>query len=246
MDQGDIAAIDEWIAQIAFVEIHGAVHGRDAHPIAVIANSGDHPTGHDLGMQYAGWQRFVGSIRGREAENVRIADRFRTQARSERITDHAAETGIGTTVWLEGRRMIVGFHFDTGMELLVELNHPRIVTEDADAPVLIASLLTQFAGCGEDGLLEHALELDVACFIDIVHASAERFVGTVFAPGLGDSFQFGVGGVSIQILKMLLDRLHFRQTEVQLTLLAEELQVVVGKLADRHDLQFELVFASDR
>ena len=55
-DQADVAAVDQRIAEVAAVEVDGAVDRGDAHAVAVVAHAGDDALHHAPRMQHAGRQ----------------------------------------------------------------------------------------------------------------------------------------------------------------------------------------------
>src|SRR5207249_3307172 len=86
-DQADGAAVNERVAQVALVEQDRAVHGRDAHAVAVVADAGHDALHHFFRVQHAGRQRFRRRVGRGETEYVRVADRPRAQAGAERVAD---------------------------------------------------------------------------------------------------------------------------------------------------------------
>jgi hypothetical protein len=64
----------------------------------------------------------------------------------------------------------------------------------------------------KDGLFE---KIGVLPILE-ADSSLERLVGTMLGPGLGDCFQFDIGGLAIELLKVLLNRPHFLGTQRQL------------------------------
>src|SRR5262249_8962140 len=79
-DKPDGAAEHQGIGEVTFVEADGAVHGGDAHAIAVVADPGHDAADDAARMQYAGWQRFRRCVRQAETEYVGIADGLGPQA----------------------------------------------------------------------------------------------------------------------------------------------------------------------
>gem|GEM_PF-6813102 len=75
----------------------------------------------------------------------------------------------------------------------------------------------------------------------VADAAFERFVDAVFAPGLGEGFQFDVGRVAASLLEVLLHRFHFFQRQEQMRLAAHFFQGVVVQIAQRDVREFELI-----
>ena len=81
-------------------------------------------------------------------------------------------------------------------------------------------------------------------FVAVGDSASQRFVTTMFAPGLGEGFQFDVGRFAAQFGKMTLDGLHFGQLQVELPLTTEPHQTRVIETAERNREQLELVIAA--
>ena len=142
--------------------------------------------------------------------------------------------------------MVMRLDLDADALFVVELHDAGVVLKDADAPIVLAQPLTDFARCGKDRLFEHVAELQVAGVVPIVNSAAQRLVRAVLAPGLGDRFQFDVGGITLQIDEVLADRPHFHQAEIQLALATEVGKLGIVHLADRDGRAAELIRVSQR
>ena len=66
-------------------------------------------------------------------------------------------------------------------------------------------------------------------------------MAAVLAPGLGDRLQFDVGRVAAQRAKVLLNRLHFDQRQIELALATQQLQPFVVQSQQRLDQRLELI-----
>ena len=84
-------------------------------------------------------------------------------------------------------------------------------------------------------------KLPLAALVAIAHPAGQRLVGAVFAPGLGDRFQLDIGRIAVQLAEMPLDRLHFRQRQVQLARTAQLLERGIIQFANRYADQLKLV-----
>ena len=216
--QPHVAAIDQRVAQVARIEEHGAIHGGDAHAIAVIAHSGDDALHHALGMQGAG-RDVCGRRVGRgEAKHIGIANRLRAQAGAERIANHAAQSGIGAAVRLEGRGMVVRLDLEHDMLIVEKADDAGIIAKHAHAPIVGAELAANLDGGGEDRFLEHILEVPLAMFVAIANAAGKRLVAAMLAPSLGDGLQLDVGRLAAEAAEMGLDRPHLVEAQIQLPL----------------------------
>jgi hypothetical protein len=65
-----------------------------------------------------------------------------------------------------------------------------------------------------------------------VNGGSKGFVDAVFAPGLGQGFQFDIGGVALFALVITADGLHLCEVEGQPPVGADLLEVVVGCVAE--------------
>ncbi len=241
-EQADVAAIDQRVAQVALVEIDGAVHGGDAHAVAVIAHALDDAPHHAPRMEDSRRQRVGGHIGRREAEHIRVADRLCAEPRPHDVADHAADARIRAAIGLERRGMIVRFDLEGEVELVVEPHDASIVLEHAHAPVAAARgspILAQLLRRREDRLLEHVLELPLAPFVAIRNPPSERLVAAMFAPRLSDRLQLDVCRIAVQLAEVRADRLHLGRLQVELPLAAEPHQGIVIQFADRHVLERE-------
>ncbi len=171
----DRTAEDQGVGQVAAVDDQGAVDGWDAHPVAVVAHPRDDPAEHPLRVQHARGQVAGREVRGRDAEDVGVADRLGPQPGPHRVADHAPEARVGAAVGVDRRGVVVRLDLEADVVLVVEPDHPGVVGEDAHQPVEV-----QVARGLEDRLLEQVVD-DLALELD---PAAERLVRAVLAPGL--------------------------------------------------------------
>ena len=244
-NQADVAAVNQRVAEVAFVEEDRAVDGRDAHSVAVVADAGDDAFNDAARVKDAVRQLVRVELRRREAENIGVADRFRAEAGAHRVADDAADSGVGAAVRLERARVVVRFDFEADVVFVVELDDARVVGENADAEVVGAEVFADFDGRAEDRFLQHILEEDFAFRAAVRNPPGERFMAAVFAPSLRDRFEFDVGRVAVEVLEMLPDRLHFDERQVELASLAERFEFRVVHRANRDRLKFEIVRRTD-
>ena len=94
----------------------GAVDGGDAHPVAVVADPGDHAFQDPPGVQDAPGQGVARGVGRRHAEDVGVADRLGAQAGAHRVADHAAEPGVGPAVGVDRRGVVVGLDLEADVE----------------------------------------------------------------------------------------------------------------------------------
>ncbi len=117
-------------------------------------------------------------------------------ARAHRIADHPADAGICPAVRLQCRGMVMGLDLENHVVLLVEADHAGVVRKHAHAPIVHAQLFPDFLRGGENCFLEHVLEMPLDLVVVIMNLSGKSFVAAMFAPGLGDGFQFYVGRIA--------------------------------------------------
>ncbi len=209
--QSSIATVDQRIAQIAGIEVDRSVDGGNTHAIAVVANASHNTLHHPPRVQHS-WRQAgrIGIWRGK-AKDVGIAERLGAQAGAHGIADHATDARIGTAIGFDSARMIVRFDFEHHVVFVIEFDDARIVRKHFDAPIFFAQSLANGLRGLKDGFLEHVLEVSRAILVGVGDAASQRLVATVFAPGLGDRFQFNIGWLAPQGMKILLHGLHLRQ-----------------------------------
>jgi len=205
-DEADISAVDEWVADVSGVEEYRAVECWDAHAVAVVADAGDDAFHDALGMECAGVDFVSGEVGRAEAEDVGVGDWFGAESGSEGVADDAADAGARAAVGFDCGGMVVGFDLEADVHVAVEGDDSGVVDEDADAPGFV-----ELAGDARDGGFEEVV------YGAAVHADEafEGFVDAVFRPGLGEGFEFDVGGVSAEFGEVVLDCAHFLEVEAE-------------------------------
>ena len=195
-DQSDTATKYKRIADVAIVKEDGSVDGRNSHPVSVVTDASndafhDRARVHDAGGQVVGG--FVG--RGK-AKHVGIADRFGAEPGSQSVSNHAADSGVRTTIRFQSGRAIMSFDFKGQIEIVVVTDDSRVVFENTHAPIVVAKLGADRLRGGKDRFFEHVLVAARSVFVGVRDATCEGFVTAVFAPSLRDRFQFDVGRVA--------------------------------------------------
>ena len=148
-----------------------------------------------------------GQVRRRHAEDVGVADRLRAQPGAERIANDATQPRVGAAVRIDSRGMVVCFHLEADVVLLVESHDAGIVGKDAHQPVAV-----QVFRRLEDRLFEQVVDR-AATKRD---PTPQRLVRAVLAPGLGERFKLAVGWLAAKLNEMALDALHLREAERKL------------------------------
>ena len=120
-------AEDQGVGQVARVDGQGAVDRGNAHAIAVVADAGDDPLEHPLGVKHAGGNLLRRQVGRRHAEDVGVADRLGPQPGPERVADHAAQARVGPAVGVDGRGMVVRLDLEADVVLVVEPDDAGVV-----------------------------------------------------------------------------------------------------------------------
>ncbi len=140
--------------------------------------------------------------------------------------------------------MIVRFDLEGDVVLVVEADDARVVLENADAPIVEASIAPRLANLlrgSEDRFFEHVVEAPLPLRAAIGDSAGERLVAAMLAPGLGNRFQLGVGGIAAQFAKVRLNRPHFDQRQIELPFAAQAEERLVVHVAKRHRDELNLI-----
>ena len=193
------AAVDQGLAQVAFIEDQGAVDGGDAGLVAAVFHAFAHAFQHAAGMQQARGQ-FLVIEGGGEAEHVGVADQFRAHAGAHGVTVDAHDTGEGAAVGVQGGGAVVGLHLDAGVVAVDEGDDAGVVLEHGLAVVVVAQALADGGRGVTDAGLVQVVDLFALAglLVLVMDAGGEDLVLAVFGPGLGQHFHFHVGGVGGQ------------------------------------------------
>ena len=212
-DQPAGAAEDQRIADIARIEADRAVDGGDAHAVAVIAHAVDHAAHQPARMDGAGRQGRRIGVEFAEAEHVGVENRLGAQAGADDVADDAAEAGVGAAVGLDRGRAVVGLDLDAHALGVVVLDDAAVVLEHRQAP-----RRGDVIGRLGDGLFEQVVDDRHTVGRGVFDQALQGLVDAVLGPGLGERFEFDVGGVALQGAEMRLDRLHLVQGQAQAAL----------------------------
>ena len=137
-DHGDVATVNQWVAQIPIVKIDGSVHGWDSHAVAVVSNPVDDSFHHSLGVQDSWWELIGGEVRVGKAKDIGVANRASTEAGSHWVTNDSTKSRVGSTVWFDGGWVVVSFHLDAHVLIFVEGDDACVIFEDTNAPVFVS------------------------------------------------------------------------------------------------------------
>jgi len=199
--RSDRAAEDERLAEVPVVEQLPAAAVGDAALIAAV----DHPVVHAVAdparVEEPRGDRAV--VEGRaEAVAPDVDQQVGPEPRAERVAVDPHDAGDGAAVGIQGGRGVVGLDLVDEVAAVVEGDHARVVVEDRDQPgsaVALAKLPVDLArGLPDVGVEEGTHALGVTPRLLVVDGRVEDLVLAVFAPGLGQTLEFGVGRLSRQ------------------------------------------------
>ena len=254
------AAVDQRVGDVVRVIQNRAVDGGDAHLVAVILDAR-----HDAARDTARVERAAGHVRVRhiertETQHVRVGDGLRGNA--HHVADHAADARVRPTERLQRRGVVVCLHLERHLVFVVERHDAGVVHERREYPRLVQRLRRRpqvgldkarndfsrtrinTEGHGFFFRIFPCLSVKIrvqyhprhAAVAGIVDFGFEGLVLAMFRPGLGQDFQFDVGGIAVQRLKFSLNRPHLREGEEQHALDAQPLQGFIIQTADRDDV----------
>ena len=217
----NVATEHQRIANVTIVKVNRTVDRRDPHAVSIITNPRNNALHDLLGMHHARRKILVRRVGRSKTKHVRITNRLSPQARPQRIANHPADTRVGSTVRLQGRRAVMGFDFESHVMVAFEANDAGVVLEHAHAPIVFAQVLTDLhRGC-KDGFLQHVFVLASPIFIGVGNSAGKRLVATVFGPRLSNRFQLDIRWGSSNRFEVVADNMHLRQRKAQRPILAD-------------------------
>ena len=170
----------------------------------------------------------VGGVGGPETENVGACNGL--MCRAEDVSNDSAYAGVGSTKWLDGRRVIVGLALECIRAAGRELHDACVAVECRDHKAGI-DLVGRAPKLIEQGLEDRAIgQHDVG---------PKALVRAVLAPGLGERFEFGVGWQTVRCAEVVADHVQFGEVKGKPALRAEPTECVVverkvDQLGGRH------------
>src|SRR5579885_2810126 len=221
------ATVDQRIINITRVIKDGSVHSRNAHLVAVIAYAIDHTIGDALRRKDAGSQFVHRRIGWPKAEHIGTGNWLSRDA--EYITNDATHARIRSSKWLYCRRMIMRLNLESEIVRGGKANDARVIAKGRDQPAWPGLF-----GGTHNIAFEQAINLlcfklaAVAVQLTIANRRLERFMRTMFRPGLSQRFQFNIGRLTSYFAIMMLNRLHLLQIQGQQPLLAGIEQLLIG------------------
>src|SRR6187551_1339975 len=130
--------------------------------------------------------------------------------------------------------MVMRLHFERDIKLIVKPYDAGVILEDAHAPIIGTEPLADGSRCREDRLLEHVFKMPRPILVAVRDSTRECFMTAMLAPRLSDRLEFDIRRLATVIAKVLTDRLHLRELQVELTLAAELHQRSVIQITDWH------------
>ena len=233
----DSTAVDQRLADVAGVEVFKAVAVGDTGLVAAVDNAFVDTVTQTAGMQQAFGNIFVFGEGRSEAVTPDVDEQIRTLTGAERVAVHTDDTGHGAAVGIEGGGAVMGFDLVADVDLVVEVDHTGVVAENGDQPIhflgdLFGTLLDEGLVAGRD------LHFFAVFQIFVVDVGGEDLVFAMFAPSLGEDFQFHVGRVVAEAVgfaaldgaEVVLDGFHFSQRESECAFAADFHEFVIGDI----------------
>ena len=149
------------------IKEYGAIDRGNSHAISVITDARHNTFHHTPRVQHPR-RNLIGWGFGRsKAKHIGVANGLRTEARSQRIPNHATDTRIRTTVRLNGRRSIMRLDLKSDVVVIGEANNTSVVLKHTDAPVFVSQVFSNLLGCRKDRFFEHVFKVERCLFVAI-------------------------------------------------------------------------------
>ncbi len=120
--QADAHRVHEWVRGVVVVEDALAADVRDAHAVAVVADSRDRAAKVPVGPP--------------EAKSVE--QRHRSRTHRDDVAQDAADAGRGSLERLDGRRMVVRLGLEGDRDSAAEIDHARVLAGSLQHPLAAA------------------------------------------------------------------------------------------------------------
>ena len=133
------------------IKPNGAIEDWNSHAIAIVTNTGNDTREYLPRGQAA--SRDILHVQRCHAECVSRGDGPCGEPCTDDVANTSTDTGRGPAIWLERRRMVMGFYFEAHRVVIVETNNACIVNEDRQAPVR-ETLVHEPMGRSRDGRLQ--------------------------------------------------------------------------------------------
>ena len=196
----DASGVHQGVRGVPRVVHHGPGNGGQADLVAVVGDAGDHPVGDPQGMQHAvGRLALIGWA---EAQDVGHGDG--PVGGAHHVPDHPAHTGVRPAEGFDGAGVVVRLGLQGDGAFLGERHDAGVSGEGVDHPWPVDLLGREAQLCQQRRDQRTVGQAD---------GGAERGVGAVLAPGLGDHLQFGVRGLTAHLPEVLGNRLHLAEIQ---------------------------------
>ena len=200
-------------------------------------------------MEQPGRQGLIVKGRGK-AEHIGVADQLGAHAGAKGIAVDPDDAGQCPAVRIKGRGAIVGLHLEDHVPVGIEADHPGIVLEHRQAPVVLTHVLADLFGNIADIGVKQADDAGGGTGFRILigDVAVEDLVLAVLGPGLGQDLQFHVGDLFAQAPggplglypgpgQVVANELHFLQGQGEHPVLADPDQLLIGDIqVDLHYL----------
>ena len=218
----DAAAEHERVRRVRRVVEHGAGDGRQADLVAVVGDAVDDALADAPRVQHAVGQLGERQVGRAEAQDVGAGDR--AVGGAEHVADHAADAGVGAAERLDRRRVVVGLGLEGDRRAGDERDDPGVADERRPH---------ERGGDGVGRAAQQAEQIDrLARAVGGGDVGAERLVGAVLAPRLGQRLQLDVGRIAPGRSEVVTDDRQLRGVEGQRPRGAEASEPGVVEVAD--------------
>ena len=180
-------------------------------------------------------------IRWPETEHIGVDDRLGSKPSTEGIPQDSPDSRTGTTVGLNSRRMVMGFHLEGDAVLIIEGHDPCIVFKYRQAEGSLL-LFHQFLCRTGNRVLEKVFENDLLSTRPLMlDPGGQGLMATMLAPGLRQGLQLNIGSRTPHASEMIPNSTHLIEVQRQLALDTQRHQRIVIKPRELNLSKRELI-----
>lgn len=227
-DQADTAAEHQRIRSVALVVEDGPAHRGNAHLISIVFDAMDDAFSNAARMQHALRQIVFGHILLTKEQHIGVGNRACRHTKD--IAHHTADSCVGSTERLQCRGVIVRLDLKGEIKLIIEGDNACIVHKGRAHP----GFVHRFGGGANIGLQQTPDRLRLTIRPGEINRGAEGFMNAVFAPCLGEHFQFNIRGFAAFTGIVGADGLHLRQIKRETPLFADGKQALITDIGQRN------------
>jgi hypothetical protein len=134
------SAINQGFPQVPLIKHETPVHRGDAGFVAAVFYAFPDSLKDPQGMEYLG-RELTKMKRVCKTKYISVEDELGPHAGAEGVAIHPHDAGERASVWVQGRRGVVGLHLEDEVIILIEPDNACIVGEDAHAEVFFRGIL---------------------------------------------------------------------------------------------------------